>query len=588
MNNVTGIQIIGPFQADQDKEKLFSFLHRKANNLSRNELHQCFKQSYVYLNHIPLNSDISNQTIRLNLHDIIEIKRDIKAIQENELLLYCQSLQIIDMNDNFAVVWKPAGISSGYDSLHHKAILHVLRQKYHLEFFKAIYFLKKGQSGLEIIARNEDDFIKLKYMLCTNRIQLSFKSILCGVIGEINEIKELQHDYPICNKLNVKVIECCRSRMTNYLSFVDLIPVFNKEDMGFLEFDNPEDYSWMLHPKSPHEISTLNYPSMYIKLMRKFLLKCGYPIVGDIKMVKKSKGLFSSLTSLQFESFKDIHEKLIEIPCPSKFQKLLLRENELWEKHKSQDLILFESMKATMEDELSDYDDEFPVQYQLNKAIFLNYEFYVTTNVMIPKISSEVLVIESVKLLESQSQRRFRILDIGVGSGCLCISIMKQLQLIQYEVEGLGIDISNDTLDVFRHNISLHQLNDCLDCQLLDFKDLYCLKDMPFDLIVCNPPYSCLNELSRISKQSREFEPSIALFTNNPMNSLESYEIIAESLFTSHVLNHHGYLVLEVGHGQIQDVIEIMLAKCSYLRFVSSVKDHKGIHRCIIFQIDYE
>ena len=122
----------------------------------------------------------------------------------------------------------------------------------------------------------------------------------------------------------------------------------------------------------------------------------------------------------------------------------------------------------------------------------------------------------------------------------------------------------------------------------------------PYDVILCNPPYSSKREKSRLSVASREHEPSLALFS--PLGPLAAYRILATSFgeaeekyqlnqmhskqllirgFGLFALNAH--VILEVGHGQDVPVRKIF-DKLPFLIFVRGEKDHKGIDRCLIYR----
>ena len=122
----------------------------------------------------------------------------------------------------------------------------------------------------------------------------------------------------------------------------------------------------------------------------------------------------------------------------------------------------------------------------------------------------------------------------------------------------------------------------------------------PYDVILCNPPYSSRREKSRLSVACREHEPSLALFS--PLGPLAAYRILATSLreaeekyqlnrIHSKQLNSlcfglfalDAHIILEVGHGQ--DVpVRKLFDKLQFLTFVRGEKDHKGIDRCLIYR----
>ena len=82
-----------------------------------------------------------------------------------------------------------------------------------------------------------------------------------------------------------------------------------------------------------------------------------------------------------------------------------------------------------------------PVAYLTNKS-FLNSEFYITNETLIPRPDTE-LVVENVLRLTNQ-KKKINILDIGVGCGCIILSILKEREIF-YRT---GIDISKKSLNI--------------------------------------------------------------------------------------------------------------------------------------------
>ena len=65
-----------------------------------------------------------------------------------------------------------------------------------------------------------------------------------------------------------------------------------------------------------------------------------------------------------------------------------------------------------------------PVAYLVNKKFFWNSEFFVTSDTLIPRPDTE-LIIENILKLTKQ-KNKLNILDIGIGSGCILLSILKE------------------------------------------------------------------------------------------------------------------------------------------------------------------
>ena len=85
---------------------------------------------------------------------------------------------------------------------------------------------------------------------------------------------------------------------------------------------------------------------------------------------------------------------------------------------------------------------ETPVQYIVGQTEFMNLNFTVNKNVLIPRPETE----ELVKWIIKDSEREKNILDIGTGSGCIAISLDKYLQDCQihaWDVCAKALDTAN-------------------------------------------------------------------------------------------------------------------------------------------------
>mgnify|MGYP001501202042 CR=1 FL=1 len=104
-----------------------------------------------------------------------------------------------------------------------------------------------------------------------------------------------------------------------------------------------------------------------------------------------------------------------------------------------------------------------PVQYVLGKAAFMNLEFNVNSNVLIPRPETE----ELVRLMLKEDLDGKEILDIGTGSGCIAISLAKNLPNAKVS----ALDISEDALEVAKKNAKENNVNiKFINADILNFK----------------------------------------------------------------------------------------------------------------------
>ena len=152
-----------------------------------------------------------------------------------------------------------------------------------------------------------------------------------------------------------------------------------------------------------------------------------------------------------------------------------------------------------------------PVAYLINKKFFWNYEFFVTTDTLIPRPDTELLIENILNLTEQKN--KINILDIGIGSGCILLSILKERK----NFYGTGIDISKKCLNISKINA----INLKVSSRLKLFKsDVDKFNLGKYDLIVSNPPYIKTSKLKYLEKDVFGFEPKLATSLSKYFKSL--------------------------------------------------------------------
>ena len=181
-----------------------------------------------------------------------------------------------------------------------------------------------------------------------------------------------------------------------------------------------------------------------------------------------------------------------------------------------------------------------PIQHIIGKTHFMEMDFRVSKDVLIPRPETEELVrwiideIQNTKY-EVRSINALKILDIGTGSGCIAISLAKHLS----KADVHAVDISEEALKVAKANAVSNEVDvtfikqDVLKGELL----------LEFDIIVSNPPYVREMEKDEIHKNVLDYEPPQALFVTNE-DPLVFYKSIT-ALASIH-LKEGGSLFLEI------------------------------------------
>ena len=209
-----------------------------------------------------------------------------------------------------------------------------------------------------------------------------------------------------------------------------------------------------------------------------------------------------------------------------------------------------------------------PLQYIEGVAWFMGLEFGVDARVLIPRQDTETLVECALELLEGMQNPA--VLDMCTGSGAIGVSVKRLCPKAKVTLT----DISSDALFVARTNAMK------LGAQVEALQgDLYgAVPGRAFDMILCNPPYLTGQDMQQLQKEVT-YEPALALFGGE--DGLECYRRIADGL-KDH-LNPDGYVLLEVGMGQDQDVLKLVTDAIDCAE-TQVVEDLNGIARVVIAQ----
>ena len=138
---------------------------------------------------------------------------------------------------------------------------------------------------------------------------------------------------------------------------------------------------------------------------------------------------------------------------------------------------------------------------------FFGLDLEITSDALIPRPETELLVERAIKWLQAAPERR-TIADVGTGSGCIAVAIAKNI----YDAKIMATDISRPALELAHRNAHRHNVAkriDFVQCDLLpphpDLLPTY----LHFDLICANLPYIPTQTLQGLSVYGRE--PTLAL-----------------------------------------------------------------------------
>lgn len=212
-----------------------------------------------------------------------------------------------------------------------------------------------------------------------------------------------------------------------------------------------------------------------------------------------------------------------------------------------------------------------PVAYIIGSKTFLDWEFAVSPQVLIPRWETELLVNELCEHFSLSSWERvqphqdWRIgIEIGTGSGAIAISLALRLPDIQI----YATDISASAIQIAWLNARRLGVSNRITFLQGDmFSILSGLKiEGKIDFIVSNPPYIISKEIDDLPSDVRDFEPRVAL--DGGEDGLDYYRKIIEN--APDYLVPRGYLALEVGPDQAKPVKELM-QKCFETQIINDL-----------------
>lgn len=229
-----------------------------------------------------------------------------------------------------------------------------------------------------------------------------------------------------------------------------------------------------------------------------------------------------------------------------------------------------------------------PLQHITGVQEFMGLEFCVNEHVLVPRQDTEVLVESVLEVLEPG----MKVLDMCTGSGCILISLLKhsqqgsckpvcgqfensqpacgQMAINENNVRGVGVDISEDALQVARKNRDKIGV----EAELIQ-SDLFEKVGGQYDIIVSNPPYIRTAVIEELKEEVRFHDPFLAL--DGKEDGLYFYRKIVEK--SPEFLNKGGKLYFEIGHDQGVEVKRLM--EEAGFTGVAVKKDLAGLDRVV-------
>lgn len=189
-----------------------------------------------------------------------------------------------------------------------------------------------------------------------------------------------------------------------------------------------------------------------------------------------------------------------------------------------------------------------PIDYILEKKNFLELDFFVNKNVLIPRPETQELVSWVIK--ENLGKKNLNILDLGTGSGAIAVTLGYYLKNSNVH----ALDICPKALEVAKKNAAFYKLKITF-YQTDILKNPLELSKLQFDLIISNPPYVRDCEKTLMHASVLENEPPVALFVSDK-DPLIFYRKISN--LAKNRLKSGGFLYFEINQYLHKEIIDLL------------------------------
>ena len=210
-----------------------------------------------------------------------------------------------------------------------------------------------------------------------------------------------------------------------------------------------------------------------------------------------------------------------------------------------------------------------PISKIFKKRDFYNSTFVISHDVLDPRPETELIVEIANNYINKNEVKN--ILDLGTGSGCILLSILKENRMIN----GLGIDLSKEAISIAKQNSKKLNLETQSNFLISNWMSSVNYK---YDLVVSNPPYIASEDIKKLSKSVKIYDPILSLDGGD--DGLNSYRLIASDL--KRIISMNALIIIEIGYNQSIQVIDIF--KKNDFKLIKKYNDINGLDRVLTFQ----
>ena len=200
-----------------------------------------------------------------------------------------------------------------------------------------------------------------------------------------------------------------------------------------------------------------------------------------------------------------------------------------------------------------------PFEYLTGEAWFYGLPFHCTSDTLIPRTDSEVVVDEA--LARIPLGRPAHLADLGTGTGCLLITLLSN----HPQATGVGVEQSGRAAAIAESNLERHDLQSRASIQHGSWEDWQGWEEA--DLIISNPPYIASKIVDTLDQSVRAYEPHDALDGGD--DGLDAYRSIIS--IGQARMKPGAWLVFEIGFDQ-RDAVMALMDRAGFTQ-LSSARD---------------
>jgi len=245
----------------------------------------------------------------------------------------------------------------------------------------------------------------------------------------------------------------------------------------------------------------------------------------------------------------------------------IVKQNPIWlHMNYNEDCTCDKELEKLVKKRATDY----PLEYITKKASFYGEQFFVETNVLIPRPETELLVEKTIEILKPLN-KPLKILEIGIGSGIISTMLAKELD----DVSIIAVDINPDAIALAKKNFTYHKVENKIT--LVESNLFTNVNGMDFDVVISNPPY-IKNDF--VLPKNVTHEPSNALFGGEVGD--EILKDIIDQTYNKKI----PYLFCEMGYDQKERLGKYLSQFKT--KFVEFYKDYSDFDRGFLVEFYHE